>query len=120
MSSVTLTCNIISNDGSPFTVTPYQWNTTGCYTHPGFNTGNPRCFPHDDTTQNVMDNDLTAEDAGTITCAVTINGSDYTSEPFTLRISGEQLVYCVITFIVFCVDRLKGQQFYNYHNVSRR
>ena len=48
----------------------------------------------------MTDNDVTAEDAGTITCTVTINGSDYTSGPFTLRISGEQLVYCVIACIV--------------------
>ena len=47
-------------------------------------------------------NDLLAEDAGTITCTVTISGSDYTSEPFTLRISGEQLMYCVIACIVYC------------------
>ena len=45
--------------------------------------------------QNVTGNDLNAEDAGTITCIVTISGSDYTSEPFTLRISGEQLMYHV-------------------------
>ena len=102
LSSVTLTCNVISNNGSSFTVTSYHWNTTGCYTHHGFNNGNPRCFPHGQTTQNVTDDDVTAEDAGTITCTVTINGSDYTSEPFTLRISGEQLVYCVITCIVYC------------------
>ena len=47
-------------------------------------------------------NDLNAEDAGTITCIVTISGMDYTSEPFTLRISGEQLVHCVLTCIVYC------------------
>ena len=48
-------------------------------------------------------NDLNAEDAGTITCTVTISGSDYTSEPFTLRISGEQLAiaHYVIPCIVF-------------------
>ena len=102
LSSVTLTCNVISNNGSSFTVTSYHWNTTGCYTHPGFNNGNPRCFPHGQTTQNVTDDDVTAEDAGTITCTVTISGSDYTSEPFTLRISGEQLAYCIIACIVYC------------------
>ena len=50
----------------------------------------------------MTDNDVNAEDAGTITCTVTISGSDYTSGPFTLRISGEQLVYCVIACIVYC------------------
>ena len=89
MSSVTLTCNATSNDGSPFTVTSYYWNTAGCYTHPSRNGGNPSCFLEGQRTQSVTDDDVTAEDAGTITCTVTINGVDYTSEPFTLRISGE-------------------------------
>ena len=102
LSSVTLTCDVTSNDGSSFTVDSYRWNTTGCYTHPNFNSGNPRCFPHGQNTQNVSGDNLLAEDAGTITCTVTISGSDYTSEPFTLRISGEQLVYCVIACIVYC------------------
>ena len=102
LSSVTLTCNVTSNDGSSSTVNFYQWNTTRCYTHPNRNGGNPECFPHGQTTQNVTGNDLNAEDAGTITCTVTISDSDYTSEPFTLRISGEQLVYCVIACIAYC------------------
>ena len=89
LSSVTLTCNVASIDGSSFTVTSYQWNTAGCYNNSKFTDGNPECFPHGQTTQNVTGNDLNAEDAGTITCTVTINGSDYTSKPFTLRISGE-------------------------------
>ena len=89
MSSVNLTCHVTSDDGSSFTVTSYQWNTTGCYTNSKFTGSNPECFPHGQTTQNVTGNDLNAEDAGTITCTVTISGSDYTSEPFTLRISGE-------------------------------
>ena len=102
LSSVTLTCDVTSKNMSPFTVDSYQWNTTGCYTHPMFNNGNPRCFPRGQTTQSVTGNDITAKDAGTITCTVTISGSDYTSEPFTLRISGEQLVHCVIACIVYC------------------
>ena len=86
---------------TPSSVT-YQWNTTGCYTNAQFTSGGPECFPHGQTTQNVTGNDLNAEDAGTITCTIAISGSDYTSEPFTLRISGEQLVYCVIACIVYC------------------
>ena len=50
----------------------------------------------------MTDDDVTAEDAGTITCTVTISGVNYASEPFTLRISGERLVYCVIACIVYC------------------
>ena len=103
LSSVTLTCNVAADDGLSFTVDSYQWNTAGCYTHPNRNGGSPSCFPHDQTTQSVTDDDVTAEDAGTITCTVTISGDgDYTSGPFTLRISGEQLVYCVIACIVYC------------------
>ena len=85
-----------------FTVTAYQWNTAGCFRHPSFNSGSPRCFPLGMMTQSVTGNDLLPEDAGTITCTITINGVDYTSEPFTLRISGEQLLYCVIACIVYC------------------
>ena len=102
MSSVTLTCNVAADDGLPFTVDSYRWNTTGCYTHPNRNNGNPTCFPDGQTTQIVSGNDVNAEDAGTITCTVTINGSYFTSGPFTLRISGEQLVYCVIACILYC------------------
>ena len=104
MSSVTLTCNVAADDGLPFTVTSYRWDTTQCYTHPNRNGGSPSCFPDGETTQSVTDDDVTAEDAGTITCTVTISGSDftsgsgsgsgdYTSGPFTLHISGEYLVY---------------------------
>ena len=90
LSSVTLTCMV---NPSSFMVTSYQWNTDGCYSNSKFTGSNPECFPHNQMTQNVSDDDLNAEDAGTITCTVTINGSDYTSEPFTLRISGEKLVF---------------------------
>ena len=85
---------------SSLTVTSYQWNTDDCYTNTQFTPSNPECFPHGQTTQTVSDDDLNAEDAGTITCTVTISGSDYTSEPFTLRISGEQLVLCINMYYV--------------------
>ena len=100
LSSVTLTCMV---EPSSLTVTSYQWNTAGCYTNSQFTPSNPECFPSETSQRNqqtVTGNDLNAEDAGTITCTVTISGSEYTSEPFTLRISGEQLVYCAITCIV--------------------
>ena len=107
MSSVTLTCVV---EPTPPSTATYQWDTTGCYTHPNHNGGNPSCFPHGQTTQSVTDDGVTAEDAGTITCTVAIYGSyytsgdgnyasgdgnytsgssNYTSEQFTLRISGE-------------------------------
>ena len=105
LSSVVLTCNVVSNDRSSFTVTSYHWNTTGCYTHPSFNYGYPRCFPNGQRTQHVTGTDLTAEDAGTIICTATINGIVYTSGPFTLRISGEQgssvVIYNYVTHLYF-------------------
>ena len=87
---------------TPSSSVTYQWNSARCYTNSKFTPSNPECFPHGQTTRRVTGNNLNAEDAGTITCTVTISDSDYTSEPFTLRISGEQLVYCVITCIVYC------------------
>ena len=85
LSNAILTCMV---NPTPSSVT-YQWNTTECYTNSKFTGSNPECFPHGQTTQSVTDNDLNAEDAGTITCTATINNVDYTSGPFTLRISGE-------------------------------
>ena len=87
---------------TPSSPVTYQWNTAGCYTNKQFTNSMPQCFPHGQTTQNVTGNNLNVVDAGTITCTVTINGSNYTSGPFTLRISGEQLMYCVITCIMYC------------------
>ena len=99
LSSVTLTCMV---NPTPSSTVTYEWGTTGCYTNTKFTGGNPECFPHGQTTQSVTGNNLNAEDAGTITCTVTIDGVDYASEPFTLRISGEQVVYCLIACIVYC------------------
>ena len=79
-------------DPTPSSPVTYQWNTAMCYTNSKFTGSNPQCFPHGNTSQRVTGNNLNAEDAGTITCTVTISGSHYTSGPFTLCISGEQLV----------------------------
>ena len=89
LSNVNLACNVTSNDGSLFTVTSYRWNTTGCYNHAKLTKNRPECFPHGKTSQSVFGKNLNAEDAGTISCIARINGSDYTSKPFTLRVSGE-------------------------------
>ena len=95
LSSVTLICTVTSTGMAIPTVTNYQWNTAGCYTNINYNGGVPGCFPHDQITQNVSDNSVTAEDAGTITCTVTIDGVDYTSKSFTLRISGKYAIKCI-------------------------
>ena len=99
LSSVTLTCMV---KPIPLSSVTYQWNTAGCYTNSKFTGSNPQCFLHGQTTQSVTGNNLNAEDAGTITCTVTINGVDYTSEPFILRISGEQILYSITACIVYC------------------
>ena len=97
LSSVTLTCNVTSSDGSVFAVGSFEWNTTGCYTNPGHNGGSPTCFPTGEMVETVSDNNVTAEDAGTITCNASINGIDYTSDQFTLQISGNLLYAFYIT-----------------------
>ena len=64
---------VTSSDGTPFTVTSYQWDTRECFTsdrHP-----DPTCFPTDQTTQVVTGN---------------------TSGLLTLRISGIRSFYEVI------------------------
>ena len=96
LSGVTLTCMVKPTPSSSAT---YQWDTTGCYTNSKFSS-NEACFPNNRITQKIYGGNLRAKDAGTITCTVTTDGSDYTSEPFTLRISGEQLMYCVIVYII--------------------
>jgi len=94
LSSVSLTCSVTSNGGAFTGSATFRWDTTGCYTNNAHNGGRPRCFPNGRTTQTVTGNDLTAEDAGVISCTATINGVEYTSDLMTIRISGEMLVLC--------------------------
>ena len=83
LSNVTLTCMV---DPSPPAGATYQWNTGGCFTnHRHYY---PTCFPNGQTTQSVTGYHLLAEDAGTITCTVIIDGTTYTSDILTLRVSG--------------------------------
>jgi len=79
---------VTSSDRSTLTVTNYKWNIRGCLTNTRHST--PTCFPTGQTTQSVTGYHLLAEDAGTITCTVTIGDVDYISGPLTLRISGIQ------------------------------
>ena len=78
------------NNGTPAATSDvsYQWNTTGCYSNIHYHSGTPRCFAHGQTSQKITGDDLTAEDAGTITCTATIDNIAYSSGPLTLRISG--------------------------------
>ena len=90
LSDVNLMCVV---EPPPEVNVGYSWNTMGCYQHMNYTGNTPRCFPHDETAQVAEGNNLLAEDGGTITCTVTIYGDDYTSGPFTLRISGELVCY---------------------------
>jgi len=83
LSSVTLTCMVNSTPSAPVT---YRWNTEGCYADIR---KRKNCFPLHKTTQKLTKHNLLAVDAGTITCTATILGVEYTSNEFTLRISGK-------------------------------
>ena len=100
LTNVTLMCNAITADGSPATVTSYHWNAINCYnTNDGVE---EPCFYNqtgNNNDQRALDANLRAQDAGTVNCTATINGTDYTSDPLTLRISGELHTY-KHTFII--------------------
>ena len=87
LSSVNLMCTTVPTLDISVS---YSWNASGCYSHNNY-TGDT-CFPYNRTTYNVTGIEITAKDAGTITCTITIDGMGYTSGPFTLRISGKILV----------------------------
>ena len=82
LSNVTLTCMV---DPSPPAGATYRWSTS-CFTNNRHDT--QTCFPAGQTTQSVNTNSLLAEDAGSIACTVTISGTNYASDLFTLRVSG--------------------------------
>jgi len=80
----------VGADGSSNTATNYRWTATNCYTRTG-GVQDPCFYSGGITGQNITGDDLLAQDAGTVTCTANINGTDYISDPFILRISGEQL-----------------------------
>jgi len=109
LSSVTLTCMV---GPSPPAGATYQWNTQDCFTNARLTT--PSCFPTGQTTQSVTGNNLLAEDAGTITCTVTIGGVEYLSEQFTLRISGmhQTRIYIMQQQVFFNILTIKHRANY--------
>ena len=89
LSNVTLTCNVAAT-GASANVTSYRWTATNCYDHIGGI--QDLCFYSGGLTgQNISGSDLLAQDAGDVSCTATIDGSNYTSDPLTFQISGEQL-----------------------------
>ena len=95
LTSVTLVCMVTAVDGSPVTVTAYSWIASNCYTRTG-SVSDPCFYQANPTGQNITGSNLLAPDAGTVTCTAIIDGMDYTSNPLTLRISGEQLHMYVV------------------------
>ena len=83
-----MTC-LLTSGGLEVTANSYVWNTEHCYTNGAYRNGNPYCFPNGRTTKRVSEVDLTAEDAGTITCNATIGSTTCVSNPVTIRIRGQ-------------------------------
>ena len=90
LTSVSLLCMATMPDGSPVTASSYSWTATNCYDHTD-GVDDPCFYSGGRTGNNITENSLLAPDAGTVTCTVTIGGTSFTSDPLTLRISGEQL-----------------------------
>ena len=86
LTSVTLMCIATAADRSPANVTSYHWNVINCYDDDGVY---PCFYSQGQTAQNITGYNLLAIDAGTMNCTATIDGTNYTSDPLTLRISGE-------------------------------
>ena len=76
LTNVTLMCIATAANGSPATVTSYHWNSNDIT----INIPNSHAITFDN---------LLANDNGRVSCTATIDGTDYTSDPLTLRISGE-------------------------------
>ena len=80
LTSVTLMCIATAADGSPVNVTSYDWKSSQIAEIIALNSS----IRHAITIDN-----LVARDADTVSCTATIDGANYTSDPLTLRISGE-------------------------------
>ena len=102
MTSVTLMCIATAADESPATVISYHWNVINCYD----DTGDYPCFYSQNQTSQNITNDLRAQDAGTVSCTVTINGTNYTSDPLTLRISGELYIMKHLLLSILAINNL--------------
>ena len=91
LTKVILMC-MTTADGSPANVTSYRWDAINCY-NDSHDVNNSCFYGRGQTNQIITGNNLRAEDAGTVSCTATIDGTDYTSDPLTLRISGELDIY---------------------------
>ena len=92
LTNVTLMCIATAADELPATVTSYYWNATNCYNNSD-GVLNPCHRVNGLTRQNITGNNLRAQHTGIVSCTATINGTNYTSDPLTVRISGELDIY---------------------------
>ena len=81
-------CMVAPANVSSHTVTSYHWTAMDCYNNSN-GVKDPCFYSGSKTGQNITGYDLLAQDAGTVNCTATIDGVNYTSDPLTLRISGE-------------------------------
>ena len=105
--SVSLMCMATTACGSSVTASCYSWTVTDSYNHTIYGVQNSGFYSGGCTGYNITGNSLLAPDAGTVTCTATIDGIDYTSDPLTLRISGEPLYsqYTVWCMYTLCMRR---------------
>ena len=98
LTNVTLMCLATAADGSPANVTSYYWNVISCYVDSG---DYPCFYSQGQTGQNITTtgNNPLANDAGTVNCTATIDGTNYTSDPLTLRISGELYIIMKVLLV---------------------
>ena len=92
LTNVTLMCVATAVDGSPATVTSYSWKSD-------FNIEAGQLALEQRIEQNITVNNLRAQHADTVNCAATINGTNYASDPLTLRISGKLDMYNFIILL---------------------
>ena len=90
LTNVSLLCMATTSDGSLVTVNSYSWTATNCYNRTG-GVQIPCFYSSGRTGYNITGDNLLASDAGTVICTATFGGFDFTSDPLTLRISGELL-----------------------------
>ena len=98
LTSVTLMCIVTAVDKSPATVTSYNWNCSmqlneNCDI---YSTGQVLQVQ---TQQNITVYNLLAQRAVTVRCTATIGGTNYTSDPLILRISGKLDIYDFIILL---------------------
>ena len=95
LTNVTLICMVVPANVN---VISYHWTAVDCYNH-SKGVDDPCFYSGNKAGQNIIGYDLLAQDAGTVTCTATADGDNHTSDPLTLRISGELIVHLYQNFL---------------------